>query len=144
MGAIGGKAGAQRRGSLQPMVCQGCAGIFHCRGLFGTGTAAGPRGIPFPVSGPLQEEGLCDLQTESKLSSAPDSVSFRTFPTPVPRFRQFLGVGWATLALTFGAVVLGVLLATVLFRETSVGVDDANIAMVYARNLAAGHGFVYN
>jgi hypothetical protein len=35
-------------------------------------------------------------------------------------------------------------LASVLFRHTYVGIDDANIAMVYARNLAAGHGFVYN
>jgi arabinofuranosyltransferase len=68
----------------------------------------------------------------------------QTFPIRVPRFRQFVGSGWATFALTFGAVVLGVLLATVLFRETYIGVDDANITMVYARNLAAGHGFVYN
>jgi hypothetical protein len=35
-------------------------------------------------------------------------------------------------------------LAIVLLRETYIGVDDANIAMVYARNLAAHHGFVYN
>jgi arabinofuranosyltransferase len=62
----------------------------------------------------------------------------------VRRFRQHIDVGIPTFLLTFGAIFLGVVLATSLFRETYIGVDDANIAMVYARNLAAGRGFVYN
>jgi arabinofuranosyltransferase len=71
-------------------------------------------------------------------------IPHHSFATPLRRVRQLVGVDGRTMLLTFGAVVLGVLLATVLFRETYIGVDDANIAMVYARNLAAGHGFVYN
>jgi hypothetical protein len=46
--------------------------------------------------------------------------------------------------LTLAAVASFALLASVLFRHTYVGIDDANIAMVYARNFTAGHGFVYN
>ncbi len=58
--------------------------------------------------------------------------------------RHGAGAVLVPLLLTLGAVVAGVVLAIVLLRETYIGVDDANIAMVYARNLAAGHGFVYN
>jgi len=48
------------------------------------------------------------------------------------------------VVLTMGAVAVAAALAAVVLRHTYVGVDDANIAMVYARNLAMGHGFAYN
>jgi arabinofuranosyltransferase len=48
------------------------------------------------------------------------------------------------VVLTVGAVAVAAALAAVVLRHTYVGVDDANIAMVYARNLVMGHGFAYN
>ena len=48
------------------------------------------------------------------------------------------------VVLTVGVVAVAAALAAVVLRHAYVGVDDANIAMVYARNLAMGHGFVYN
>jgi arabinofuranosyltransferase len=45
---------------------------------------------------------------------------------------------------TFTALTCAALLASVVYRHIYVGMDDANIAMVYAQNLADGHGFAYN
>lgn len=51
-------------------------------------------------------------------------------------------------AFTYFLVVLAVGLATwlvwVVFDQPGAGIDDANIFFVYAKNLADGHGFVYN
>ena len=46
--------------------------------------------------------------------------------------------------LILSSITAAALLASALFGPTYIGVDDANIAMVYARNLATGNGFVYN
>jgi arabinofuranosyltransferase len=48
------------------------------------------------------------------------------------------------LVSTFTALACAALLASVVFRHIYIGMDDANIAMVYAQNLADGHGFAYN
>src|SRR5919109_526526 len=45
-----------------------------------------------------------------------------------------------TLAAIAGAAVV----AVVAFEHAYIGIDDANISMVYAQHLADGHGFVYN
>ncbi len=57
-----------------------------------------------------------------------------------PRVRDRLLGFLAVLALTIGAV--GVLGAA--FGNPAIGIDDANIFFVYARNLVQGHGLVYS
>lgn len=57
--------------------------------------------------------------------------------------------GWglrfaATYALCLAAVTIAVALVWETFNRPQPGIDDAYIFFVYARNLAEGHGFVYN
>lgn len=59
------------------------------------------------------------------------------------------GLGWggrfaATYVLCLAAVTIAVALVWQTFDRPQPGIDDAFIFFVYARNLADGHGFVYN
>jgi hypothetical protein len=47
-------------------------------------------------------------------------------------------------ALAAGLVLLGALLAWLCIGGLNLGIDDADITLVYAKNISAGHGFVYN
>ena len=59
----------------------------------------------------------------------------------MPLKRQSLAVrGAVAVALTASLTVL----ARWLLHSPSTGIDDADIFLVYARNVSAGHGFVFN
>jgi hypothetical protein len=49
----------------------------------------------------------------------------------------------ARLAFAFGLATLGAIAAYAIFGSPRIGIDDANIIFVYARNLAAGAGLVF-
>lgn len=49
-----------------------------------------------------------------------------------------------TFLLVLGTVLLGSWIAWLAHGRSLHGIDDANIYMIYMRNLAGGHGFVYN
>lgn len=53
---------------------------------------------------------------------------------------------WPALSFAVSATLLGAAAWRVWTRlgRPAAGIDDADITLVYARNLAAGHGFVYN
>lgn len=53
-------------------------------------------------------------------------------------------VDWFLFLVTLLAITCAAVLAAVLVRHSYVGTDDANIALVYAKNLSQGNGFVYN
>ena len=66
---------------------------------------------------------------------------------------QSLSVKYLTQSVANNLLIILTVLFTVItswfmyflvFGESTIGIDDANIFKVYARNLADGHGFVYN